>query len=132
MAVVSRTGASGLDEEVEGHNGLLRQYRADLGKAEDAVRVWKEIKHDFKTPVSFVFYNGELSRFSSRRRFADDNFAAASNVSSPSGSILDIALGDLRACNEVNTLSVFALAQEAVREWRQKKLESPRTVKAHG
>ena len=62
VAVVSRTGASGLDEEVEGHKGFLRQYRADLGKAEDAVRVWKDIKHDFKAPVSFVFYNGELPR----------------------------------------------------------------------
>lgn len=59
VAVVSRSGTKSLDEEAEKFKGALRRYSADLGSAEDAVRVWKEIKKDFSTPISVVFYNGE-------------------------------------------------------------------------
>lgn len=59
VAVVSRSGSKSLDEEVAKHKGNLRQYRADLSKAEDAVRVWKDIQKDFDSPVSVVLYNGE-------------------------------------------------------------------------
>lgn len=61
VAVVSRSGAKSLDEEAEKSKGSLRRYSADLGRAEDAVRVWNEIKKDFSTPISVVFYNGEAN-----------------------------------------------------------------------
>jgi short-subunit dehydrogenase len=60
VAVVSRSGATSLDEEVTNRKRDLRQYKADLSKAEDAVKVWKEIQKDFDIPISVVLYNGEL------------------------------------------------------------------------
>lgn len=59
VAVVSRSGATSLNEEVIKHKGNLRQYKADLSKAENAIKVWDEIQRDFNTPVSVVLYNGE-------------------------------------------------------------------------
>lgn len=96
VAVVSRTGARNLDGEMDKYKDNLRQYSADLGQAEEAVKVWKAIKKNFPTAVSFVFYN------------------AAKNLGS--SDILEHSLSSLRESNEINTISVFALAREAISE----------------
>ncbi|PWN87284.1 putative short-chain dehydrogenases/reductase [Acaromyces ingoldii] len=100
VAVVSRSGAKSLDEEAEKFKGSLRRYSADLGWAEDAVRVWNEIKKDFSTPISVVFYN------------------AAANSSTDKFFDFQVSVDDLRRDQEINALSLFALAREAVRDFK--------------
>jgi NAD(P)-dependent dehydrogenase (short-subunit alcohol dehydrogenase family) len=117
VAVISRSGSKSLDEEVVKHKGNLRQYQADLSKADDAIRVWKQIEEDFDTPVSVVHYNGECVFFHGKSiatHMAIYAFTAATNSSAATP--LEISLEDFRKSLEINTISVFALAQQAIGE----------------
>lgn len=61
VAVVSRSGAQSLDEEVAIQNGNLRQYKADFSRAEETAHVCKTIEDDFSSPISVFFYNGAVN-----------------------------------------------------------------------